>query len=220
MQNYTVLDIYQKIIQYLMYKIGIALMAVFAVMVIPAQGFSGNGNPTYYGMGTIVLNDPFGNEVFSQILHNRIVDSGESFIVASTFQNATGSVADTNRIGAICVTEAVAFTPTEIDSAGTFDSGTTIGTGNECKEDTVVSETTSGLAVIGPLTFAVANLDVAGEIITGIGVCQATSANDNDFGTCASNGVLFAEVDTTDVTLNTGETVQITYTFDITSSGT
>jgi hypothetical protein len=203
-----------------MYKIGIALMAIFAVMVIPAQGSSENGRPTYYGMGTIVLNDSFGNEVFSQTLHNRVVNTGESFIIAQTFQNGTSSVADTNAIGSICVTEAAGFTPAEGDDAATFDTNTTIGTGNECKEDTTVTESTQGQAVIGPLTFAVSNLDAAGETITGIGVCQATTANDNDFGTCASNGLLFAEVDTTDVTLNTGETVQITYTFDITSSGT
>jgi len=203
-----------------MYKIGIALMAIFAVMVIPAQGSSEDGRPTYYGMGTIVLSDSLGNEAFSQIVHNRVVNTGESFIIAQTFQNSTASVADNNSIGAICVTEAAGFTPAEADTAATFDAGTTISPALECKEDTVVDETPQGTAVIGPLTFAVSNLDAAGEIVTGIGICQATAADNNDFGTCASNGLLFAEVDTTDVTLNTGETVQITYTFDLTSSGT
>jgi len=202
-----------------MYKIGIALMAIFAVMVIPAQGSSENGTPTYYGMGTIVLSDSLGNEAFSQILHNRVVNTGESFVIAQTFKNGTSSVADNSAISAVCVTEAAAFTPAEVDTAATFDAGTTITTGNECKEDTVVDETPQGTAVIGPITFAVSNLDAAGEIITGIGVCQG-SAGAADFGTCAANGLLFAEVDTSDVTLNTGETVQITYTFDLTSSGT
>ena len=195
-------------------------MAIFAVMVIPAQGFSEDGRPIYYGMGTIVLNDAFGNEVFSQTIHNRVVNTGETFIIDQTFQDGTASIAENNSIASICVSEAVSFATAEADTAGAFDTATTITTGLECKEDTTVDDTTQGTAVIGPLTFTTSNLDVVGEIITGIGICQATVANDNDQATCAINGILFATLDTTDVTLNTGETVQITYTFDITSSTT
>lgn len=200
-----------------MYKIGIALMAVFAVMVIPAQISADDGRPTYYGMGTIVLNDAFGNEVFSQTIHNQVVNTGESFIIDQAFQDGTASVAEASAIASICVTEAASFAASETEAAAAFDTATTIGTGNECKEDTAVDDASQGTAVIGPLTFTTSNLDAVGETITGIGVCQATSANDNDFGACATNGILFAEVNTSDVTLNSGETVQITYTFDITS---
>jgi hypothetical protein len=200
-----------------MYKIGIALMAVFAVMVIPAQISADDGRPTYYGMGTLVLKDAFGNPVFSQTIHNQVVNTGETFIIDQTFQDGTASLAENNSIGNICVTEAASFAASETEAVAAFDSATTIGTGLECKEDTAVDDSTQGTAVIGPLTFTTSNLDAAGEIITGIGICQATVANDSDQATCAAGGILFAEVNTTDVTLNTGETVQITYTFDITS---
>ena len=200
-----------------MYKIGIALMAVFAVMVIPAQISADDGKPTYYGMGTIVLNDAFGNEVFSQTIHNQVVNTGESFIIDQTFQDGTAAVLENTSVGAICVSEAVGFAAAEGDTAASFDGATTIATGNECKEDTAVDDSSQGLAVIGPLTFTTSNLDAVGEIITGICICKASAADDNDFGTCAINGILFATVNTSDVTLNTGETVQITYTFDITS---
>jgi hypothetical protein len=200
-----------------MYKIAIALMAVFAVMVIPNQISSDDGRPTYYGMGTIVLNDAFGNPMFSQTIHNEVVNTGETFIIDQTFQDGTASLAENNGVANICVTEAASFVTSETDTAAAFDTATTIGTGLECKEDTTVDDTIQGTAVIGPLTFLVSNLDAAGETITGIGVCQATVADNLDQATCATGGILFAEVNTTDVTLNTGETVQITYTFDITS---
>ena len=193
-------------------------MAIFAVMVIPAQISADDGRPTYYGMGTIVLNDAFGNEMFAQTIHNQVVNTGETFIIDQTFQDGTTSIAENNSIGNICVTEAASFAASETSTAAAFDTATTIGTGLECKEDTAVDDSTQATAVIGPLTFTTSNLDAVGEIITGIGICQATAANDNDQATCATGGILFAEVNTTDVTLNTGETVQITYTFDITSA--
>jgi len=201
-----------------MYKIGIALMAVFAIMVIPSQISADDGKIAYYGMGTLVKNDSFGNEVFAQTVHNRVVNTGETFLINQSFQDAVASAADNASIASICVTEAAGFTPAEGDAAAAFDTATTIATGNECKEDTAVDVSSQGTAVIGPLTFNTSNLDAAGETITGIGICQAQVASDADFGACATAGILFAEVDTTDVTLATGETVQITYTFDITSA--
>ncbi len=197
-------------------------MAVFAVMVIPSQVDTENGKITYYGMGTIVLNDAFGNEMFAQTVHNRVVNTGETLIVNQAFQDGVASIAEASAVASICVTEDVSFTTNlaETLTAASFDGATTIITGLECKEDIAVDVSTQGTAVIGALTFTTSNLDAAGESITGIGICQATSLNDLDFGTCAVNGVLFAGVDTTDVTLNTGETVQITYTFDITSAST
>jgi len=87
---------------------------------------------------------------------------------------------------------------------------------NRCIEDDVVV-TTSGTAVIGALTFTGGTNVVNGDTIHGIGICQAVDGN-STYRSCSEQGVLFAIIDTSDVTLNTAETVDITYTFDITSN--
>ncbi|MCJ8305557.1 MAG: hypothetical protein HRU07_00740 [Nitrosopumilus sp.] len=56
-----------------------------------------------------------------------------------------------------------------------------------------------------------------GDTITHIAVCSADSG-DADARNCSS--VLFAVVDTADVLLGDGESVTITYNFDISSTST
>lgn len=113
---------------------------------------------------------------------------------------------------------------TDTRNAANFDTGNTItGVQKECKTDaTVDTTTTQGNAVIGALTFtaggtATENI-AAGGTVNGIGICQAHNTN-ADFKDCATEGILFAIVNTSDVTLANAETVDITYTFDITSTG-
>lgn len=199
-------------------------MSVFAMMVIPAQIQVNPTGPALYGMGSIVLYDEFGNEVFAQSIHNRVVDEGEEDITTQMFQETTAGRADNLQFGAICVSNEATFTLAEGTTAASFDTADSLAATN-CKEDTGVDVSGASTAVIGALTFTTSNLDAAGEAITGIGICQARSAADTDFANCAAGGtgtggLLFSAVDITDVTLNAGETVAITYTFDISSSAT
>jgi len=193
------------------------IFMVTMMTIIPAQIESISDELVFGGYLTLAKYDENGNNVFTQTIHNRLVDTGETFLLEQVFQDGTTSLADNVQIGAICVTDQ-ALTPAESTTAATFDSGNGITEAN-CKEDNTVT-ISSQTAQIGALTFSAGGTNVAdGDTITAIGICQNDSTDDGDFTNCATEGILFAVVDTTDVTLNTGETVQITYTFDISSSG-
>jgi hypothetical protein len=200
------------------YKVSAAIFfTVFVTMTIPIEFEENDVDQKFYGHATIVKLDKNGNNIFTQQIHNRLVDTGETFLLQQTFQD-TNTASDNTQIGSICVSDE-AISITELITAGTFDSGNSI-TESNCKEDTVVT-ISSQTAQVGPLTFAAGSTNVAdGDTIRSIGICQNDATDDGDFNNCATEGVLFSVIDTSDVTLNSGETVQITYTFDISSSGT
>lgn len=199
---------------------GAVFLSMAAMFAIPNHNIvsqdMNKGVPSFYGAATLVAYDATGKEIFSQTIHNQLVDSGEDFMLQNAFHNGTITGNDDDLIGAVCIASAV--NEAETETASSFDAGDTIGDdSNNCKQDTSVS-ISSSIAKIGPLTFGVDNNNLDdGETIAGIGVCQNTNANDNDFANCVTNGILFAVVDTTDVTLSTGETVDVTYTFDLSS---
>ncbi|ABX12351.1 hypothetical protein Nmar_0455 [Nitrosopumilus maritimus SCM1] len=194
------------------------LFTVFTTAVIPFDFEKNDFEQKFYGFATIEKIDANGNNVFTQQVHNRLVDTGETFLLEQTFQDSN-SASDNTQIGAICVSDE-AQTPAESDTASTFDSGNSIAE-NNCKEDTSVT-ISSQTAQVGPLTFQAGSTNVAnGDTIRSIGICTNRAASDADYNNCATaSGILFSVIDTSDVTLNSGETVQITYTFDITSDTT
>jgi hypothetical protein len=200
------------------YKISAAIFfTIFVTMIIPLEFEQNETEQKFYGYATIVKLDEKGNNIFTQQIHNRLVDTGETFLLQQTFQD-TNTASDNTQIGAICVSDE-AITIAETITAATFDSGNSI-TESNCKEDTTVT-ISSQTAQVGSLTFSAGSTNVAdGDTIRAIGICQNDATDDGDFNNCATEGVLFSVVDTSDVTLNSGETVQITYTFDISSSGT
>ena len=200
------------------YKISAAIFfTIFGTMIIPLEFEQNETEQKFYGYATIVKLDEKGNNIFTQQIHNRLVDTGETFLLQQTFQD-TNTASDNTQIGAICVSDE-AITIAETITAATFDSGNSI-TESNCKEDTTVT-ISSQTAQVGSLTFSAGSTNVAdGDTIRAIGICQNDATDDGDFNNCATEGVLFSVVDTSDVTLNSGETVQITYTFDISSSGT
>jgi len=173
-------------------------------------------------MGSMVLFDASGNEVFAQSIHNIIVDTGEDYIITQVFQE--GTVTEENNVGisTICVSTKVGFTAADdtlvVGGVGGFDTDDGLTTPN-CIEDTTVSYTAGvGTVTIGPLTFASGGTNVANDaIITGIGICQGHTAS--TFNECVTAnvglGILFAAVQVSSTTLGAGETVQISYTFDI-----
>ena len=227
-----------------MYKfIGLAMMGVFVMMIIPGNFDAVQGeNNLMYGMATMVKNDSLGNEVFQQSVHNQLAIQGEAVILESVFKD-TGSlngVDDANGIGAICVTDAtiaVADAATDALTAVTFDTANTLdtpGTSDVCEEDvagaTITSSVGDSSATLVVTIASDADNVANGAVITGIGICQIdTDSADTFYGSsgagCAAGGVgtsgiLFAAISVTSTTLNTGETVDITYKFDITSATT
>lgn len=193
------------------------MMGIFAMMVIPDNFDSASGEPNFYGAATIQKLDAMGNEVFAQTVHNQLTDAGEDFILDQTFQDTVASVADNISIGAICVSQATMPDTPETHTAANFDTANTLDDQDVCEEDTTVT-TASSVATVGGLTFAsdADNVD-NGDTIATIGICQNDVTDDLAFASCAGEGILFAIVDVSDTTLASSETVNITYTFDITS---
>lgn len=199
------------------------MLGVFALMVFPAGTDAAQDENLLWGSATIQHHDADGNILLSQTIHNRLLDVGESFIINQVFDDGTLNTETEELINVICVTQEASFTAdAEGLTVATFDGADGI-TGSNCMTDVQVDNTTQGKAIIGPLTFDTGNLNAVGDTITGIGICQGITANNDDHATCvagnAGSGILFAVIVVTDTTLNSGETVDITYTFDITSSG-
>jgi len=201
------------------------MLGLFAFMVIPINVDANEAQITHYGTGTIVQFDADGNEIYQESVHNRIVDTGETFLIDQTFKEGTaGETVDGDQIASICLTAEVGFSVAEtrvVGGAGGFDTDDNIPAGNtNCISDTSVDDAaTQGEAVIGPETFQSGGTHVPDDtVVTGIGICQGSATT--PFETCddaqaASSGILFAAVAFgTSVTLGTGESLQVTYTFD------
>ena len=173
---------------------------------------------TLSGFAYVVHRDGNGNIISEQTVHNRFVDTGEEFLLDAVFQDGGTDVADSVQIGAICIGDQGTVVVSETETASDFDGDNGI-TETNCKEDVTVT-TSGGTAIIGPLTFTCGGTNCAdSDTITGIAICQNDVTDDNDFNNCATEGIMFAVIDITDVTLQTSDTVDITYTFDISSSG-
>ncbi len=185
---------------------------IMTITIVPFNGEINSNEGKFYGFITLVQYDENRNEVFSQTVHNQLTDEGETFLLESTFREGTAP-ADTAQIGSICITNNV--TVGEGVGAGSFD-GTNSITGTNCVVDAIVDiTTTQGLAVIGPLTFIEPTNILATETVDGIGICQANGGP--DFTNCGTAGILFAVINTVNVTLAATETVDVTYTFNMTS---
>lgn len=175
------------------------------------------------GIVTVIHNDESGNPITIQKLHNRVVDQGEDFIIDQVFKEGqAGETVDSDQIASICVTAEAAFVDTdETETAVTFDTDDGLAAQNNCIADAAVSQT-SQTAIIGALTFDAPTHVPAATTITGIGICQGSGAT--PFSQCqdaqaASSGIIFSTINIADVTLQTSETVDITYTLDISSAG-
>lgn len=216
-----------------MYKYaGMGLLGLFIVMIFPSGSESIQDGMNLYGAATIDVFDRDGNSVFRQTVHNQLFDQGEGFILDQTFTDltTTGDTADAVQVGAICLSEGTPLTD-ETQGAANFDSantrqGTTtqncVSPGGPNQSISAVTNSSS-VVTIGPLNFGAgdtgdANINwTGGDTIESIGICLVQSDNSNAT-TCQT--ILFAVVDTSDVTLQNSETVDITYTFDLSSAGT
>lgn len=214
-----------------MYKYaGFGLLGLIVVLLMPVGAYEEPASFAMYGTGTIEQYDSNGNQIFSQTIHNLVTEQGEDYIIAQVFRDDRDTeVNDGLQIGSICITsDDESFGPSQVSgdlTGGDFDGENSL-VGNRCISDepfVEASEGSGGDLTIGPLTFtAGANLD-PGQTIAGMGICQANDlAQGESFEDCidgdggqSPNGILFATVDFTDVTLGAGETADISYTFDV-----
>lgn len=174
-----------------------------------------NGKMKIGGWFLIEHYDKDHNLISTESIYNRVVDTGEDFINDQVFEDSVTS-ADNAQIGSICIGDQATVVVAEAEAASDFDGDNGI-TENNCKEDNTVTTATS-TAVIGPLTFTCGGTNCAdNDTITGIAICQNDVTDNTDFNNCATEGIMFSVVDISDVTLAASETVDITYTFDITS---
>ena len=186
--------------------------------VIPAD-ISPDEGKKFYGAAELTMYDDQDNVLFTQTVHNLLVDTGEDFLINSAFNEGT-TQANATSIGAICISD---DTTAAVDglTAATFDSNNGLEPGgeNNC-EMSVNSSTTGGIVTLGPMNFEAVTGDdnLQADTVNMIGICQA-AAGGEDFNNCATNGILFANVITSAVTLASGESVDVTYTFDMSSSG-
>ena len=83
------------------YTIASVNLAVLLVLMLTPSGV-GDSNTTLgvYGIAELTKRDVTGNEVFSHIIHNRLVDSGEQAIIDELF--GTGNYGPANWI---CITD-------------------------------------------------------------------------------------------------------------------
>lgn len=207
--------------------LGIGLLGMIALMVTPYGLSDTSSDGKFYGIATLVAIDANGDETLRTEVHNRVTNQGEEYLLDQVFQEA-GNVAaiDTAQIGSICIMEGT-VNAVEAQDAAAFDTanGINLTAVANCVESDVNVGTNDGTAIIGPITFTDDVHLVTADVINGIGICSANAVGSiTPYDDCATgnsaSGVLFAVVDTTDVTINAGESVEITYTFDISSDGT
>jgi len=207
------------------------LLGFLVVLILPAN--VDEQTPSFlYGAATLVAYDAHGNEIFAQTVHNQLFDQGEDFLINQGFADLGGlAVVDAIQIGAICLSADIVPSVLETDTNTDFNTahdnddgaGATASTLNCVTDGVSTGGVTSILQVvtIGPLTFTAQDDNTgnwfAADTVTNIGICDAETG-DNDVRGCATN--LFAVVDTSDVTLADNETVDVTYTFDLSSGGT
>jgi hypothetical protein len=197
--------------------IGAGLMGLFILMVLPAGMDNIQEDGKFYGAANLLVRDAAGNELFEQTVHNRLLDTGENYIVNQTFVGGSALGADNSQMSAICVTNIT--TVSETDTAATFSApANTLNGTNNC-HTTVPIIPNDGTVVLGPETFTGGTDIGATETIRSIAIC-ADNDGLGDYTDCdaaASNAIAFAAIVTSSVQLGNTETVDVTYTFDMSS---
>ena len=201
--------------------IGVGLLGLFILMVLPAGIEITQEDAKFYGAAHLVIRDAAGNEVFQQIVHNQLLNAGENFIINQAFVGGGAPIVDTAQMSAICVTNLTLVN--ETDTASSYSNpanSLTVGAGDHC-HFTVPNIGNDGTVVLGAETFTGGTDIGAGETIRSIAICADNAAADYaDCDQAASNKIAFAAIVTSAVQLGATETVDITYTFDLSSLNT
>ena len=197
--------------------IGVGLLGLFILMIIPAGVDNTQEEAKFYGAAHLVVRDVAGNEVFEQTIHNRLLDVGENQIIDQVFTGGAALVADVDQISAICVTDVVAVA--ETDLASTFSGANNGLTGTNHCHVTTPTHPNDGTTQLGPETYT-GGVDIGNDqTIRSIAICSNNGVA-GDYVDCANagaNAIAFAAIVTSAVQLAATETVDITYTFDLSS---
>ena len=197
------------------------LFGLFIMMVLPSGMDSLQEQGKFYGAAHLLVRDAAGNELLSQTVHNTLLDTGEVFIIDQAFTGATGGAADvldTNQISAICVTDVTTITEASIasDFSG---ANNNLGGTNHC-HFTIPDHVGDGTVILGSVTFT-GGIDVAiADTIRSIAICNNNAGADYLDCDTPANGIAMAAIATSAVQLGDTETVDITYTFDLSSLDT
>lgn len=198
-----------------MYKyIGAGLLGLFVFMMFPSgmQTVTQEGLQMY-GSATLDYQDESGNSMFTQTVHNQLFDAGEQEILEQVFADTTTATIDNVQIASMCVAEGTVLTD-ETSAAAAFVSNNSINVlDTNCIEANFIVNA-DGTADTPANTFIAGTHVADPDTINSIGICSGEAGGSPHAG---CSGVLFAVVDTSDVTLSGTESVTITYTFDISS---
>jgi len=200
-----------------MYKfLGIGLISLVAILMIPAQDIESIPDTSMYGMAILTVRDSADNILLTNTVHNIVVDTGTARMLGNMFTDAGNIIgaAETAQADGICLTDAGGFAVVDtIDSTNfsTTGGGGTNGLDNgglagaSCK--TVVWTLTSTSSTGVTTNFAAGDVNVPDTTtITGFAICDLDGGADF----CVTTSDLVSVI-ATSVTLNTGETVDITY---------
>ena len=197
--------------------VGFGLIFLAFIMILPTSNSNTQSDlPKMYGIATLVLRDSAGNMLFENVIHNEVVNTGTNFMLLQAFGDISGTVTNNaDQVDTMCVTNAVTVDTANTATAATFNSDNGL-TGNNCKGNIVFSITDT-TASSGVQTFSEPANIPASTVVTGIGICgnNASGATFNDCQTGANQAPLLAVFDTTDVTVGTSESVDITYTLTL-----
>jgi len=200
--------------------IGFGLIFLAFIMILPATNSNTQSDlPKMYGIATVVLKDSTGNILLENIIHNQVVDVGTAFMLDQTFGDGNVAVADASQVDTMCVTNALTpfgSTPAgDGETAAGFNIENGLG-GSNCI-GAIVFTTAATTGNSGTRTFSAGTHFIAGTTVGGIGICgdNGVASPFNDCSVAVGDAPLLAVFDTTDVTVNLGESVDITYTLTL-----
>lgn len=197
--------------------VGFGLIFLAFIMILPANSSIQSDFPKMYGIATVVLKDSTGNILFENVVHNQVVDVGTAFMLDQTFGDGNSAISDANQVDTMCVTDASAPSGATDDTETASDFNTENGlTGNNCI-GAISFNTASTTAGSGTKTFSAGTHFPAGTVVGGIGICgdNGVASPFNNCSEAVGDAPLLAVVNTTDVTVNSGESVDITYTLTL-----
>ena len=203
-----------------MYKfLGLGLLSLVAILMIPAQDVELITDASMYGMAILTVRDSADNILLTNTVHNIVVDTGTKQMLGCAFEDSQSLVCgtDTTQANGICLTDSGGFgvldtiTSTNFATTGGGGAGNSLdgAAGNSCK---TVTFTLTDTAITGALVnFAAGGTNVPdGTTITGFATCDLGAGPD----LCLTSSPLISAI-ATSVTLNTGETVDITYVLNL-----
>ncbi|ABK78256.1 hypothetical protein CENSYa_1638 [Cenarchaeum symbiosum A] len=202
--------------------VGATILGMLAL--IPAG--SDETGMQFYGMAEVVQKGASGETLSSQTVHNRLLDSGEDYIIKSVFKTGERSVDDT-RVDSMCLYAQRAFdalTEGEITTRLT-----PFNVDGNCVADSNI-EYDSGTGIVEMKGTWITGVNTIDELVTepgrgsslgGLVICSIPDPEENDkHCNNPDRAMQFAAVPLEGVDLSEGGVLDVTYTFNIATPDT